>query len=255
MTKTVLITGASSGFGEACARLYANSDVNLVLLARREEKLRALAQSLPLPLSNIHIVVADLCNGVMINDAIAALPVQFKDVDILINNGGLALGITPAQEADIDDWESMVDTNIKGLIRMTRLILPRMIERDRGHIVNIGSVAGSWPYPGGNTYCGTKAFVQQFSRALRADLLGTRIRVSNIDPGMAETEFSQVRMHGNAEKAEAVYQGTKPLVAEDIADIIVWMTSVPEHINVNSLEVMPTCQAWGPLAVHRDKIQ
>ena len=251
MKKVVLITGASSGFGEACARLFATGDVSLILLARRERKLIELAQSLPLAEKDFHIIAADLRDAEQITEAMSGLPSEFSAVDILINNGGLALGMSAAQEADLDDWEAMVDTNIKGLIRMTRLILPGMLERDRGHIVNIGSIAGSWPYPGGNAYCGTKAFVQQFSRSLRADLLASAIRVSNIDPGMAETEFSQVRMHGNVDKAEAVYKDTKPLLAEDIANIIHWVTAVPDHVNINSLEVMPTCQAWGPLAVHR----
>ena len=252
--KTVLITGASSGFGEACARRYAQQGDSLVLLARSEAKLHALAKALQAEHGHD---LAIFCAGLDVRDAravdqcCASLPADFAAVDILINNAGLALGVAPAHQAEIDDWEVMVDTNIKGLMRMTRNILPGMVERNRGHIVNMGSVAASWPYPGGNAYCASKAFVQQFSRTLLADLLGTQVRVTHIDPGLAETNFSRVRMHGDNAKADAVYEGTRPIVAEDIAEIIYWTTAVPDHININSLEVMPVCQAWGPFAIDR----
>jgi 3-hydroxy acid dehydrogenase/malonic semialdehyde reductase len=173
-------------------------------------------------------------------------------VDVLVNNAGLALGLEPAQAADLDDWETMVDTNIKGLMYCTRAILPGMVERKRGHVVNVGSIAGAWPYPGGNAYGATKAFVAQFSRNLRADLLGKNIRVTDVEPGLAETEFSVVRFKGDQERADKVYTGTQPLTGVDIAEIVHWVVSLPAHVNVNSVEVMPTGQAWGPLAIHRD---
>ena len=257
MTKTVLITGASSGFGRACAEVYAKQHYKLILVARSLDKLQILAESLvddtgePFPLSDVLVCALDVTDAGAIDCFIEDLPASFSAVDILINNAGLALGTAPAYEASLNDWELMVDTNIKGLIRMTHKLLPTMVARNRGHINNIGSIAGNWPYPGGNTYCATKAFVHQFSLALRADLLGKAIRVSHIDTGMAQTNFSRVRMHGDNETADAVYNDVKPLSANDIADIIYWTTSVSEHININSLEVMPVCQAWGPFAIDR----
>ena len=189
-------------------------------------------------------------------EAVEALPDQlpedFSDIDILVNNAGLALGIGGAQEADLDEWDTMVDTNIKGMMYLCRTMLPGMISRGGGHIVNLGSVAASWPYPGGNAYGGSKAFVQQFSRNLRVDLLGKNVRVTNIEPGMCETEFSVVRFKGDEDKAQQVYQGMQPLSASDVAEIIYWTTALPAHININQLEVMPTAQAWSPFAVHRD---
>lgn len=224
--KTVLITGASSGFGEACAKLYAQHGHRIIITARREDKLKALAQQLITDYKatgfEVHSAVLDVADAKAAGEFLSNLPLPFAEIDILINNAGLALGVLPAHQASLDDWETMVDTNIKGLIRMTRHILPGMVERNRGHIVNIGSVAASWPYPGGNTYCASKAFVQQFSRTLLADLLGTALRVTHIDPGLAETNFSRIRMHGDNEKADALYQGTQPLVAKDLAEIIVW---------------------------------
>jgi 3-hydroxy acid dehydrogenase/malonic semialdehyde reductase len=173
-------------------------------------------------------------------------------VDVLVNNAGGAIGLDPAQSASLDDWDAMIASNIKGVIYCTRLLLPRMIERGRGHIVNIGSVAGNWPYPGGNVYCGVKAFVQQFSLSLRSDLLGTPVRVTDIQPGLAGgTEFSQVRFKGDEKRAAAVYEGTDPLTAEDIAETIYWVVTRPAHVNVNRIEIMPVCQAFAPLAVKR----
>ncbi len=170
----------------------------------------------------------------------------------MINNAGLALGLEPAHEANLRDWETMVETNILGLLRVTRQLLPGMVTRNAGHIINIGSTAGSWPYPGGNVYGATKSFVQMFSRQLLADLLGKRIRVTNIDPGLAETEFSEVRFKNNKEKAKKLYENTQPLTAGDIANIVHWVTSVPAHVNINTLEVMPVCQAWGPLQIDKE---
>jgi 3-hydroxy acid dehydrogenase/malonic semialdehyde reductase len=252
MKKTVLITGASAGFGAACARKYAGPQTRLILAARRLEKLEALQEELGD--TETHLLQLDVRNRDTVAEAFIRLPAPFREVDILVNNAGLALGLEPAQEADLDKWENMVDTNIKGLMFCTRQILPGMVQRRRGHIVNIGSVAGSTPYPGGNVYGATKAFVKQFSNNLRADLLGTPIRVTNIEPGMAETEFSLVRFNGNAERAAEVYKGTQPLTAEDIAEIIYWVTSLPPHININSMEVMPVCQAWAPFAIHRGDV-
>jgi NADP-dependent 3-hydroxy acid dehydrogenase YdfG len=249
---TVLITGASAGFGAACARKYAGPQTRLILAARRLEKLEALQEELGD--TETHLLQLDVRNRDTVAEAFIRLPAPFREVDILVNNAGLALGLEPAQEADLDKWENMVDTNIKGLMFCTRQILPGMVQRRRGHIVNIGSVAGSTPYPGGNVYGATKAFVKQFSNNLRADLLGTPIRVTNIEPGMAETEFSLVRFNGNAERAAEVYKGTQPLTAEDIAEIIYWVTSLPPHININSMEVMPVCQAWAPFAIHRGDV-
>ncbi|TWI68210.1 NADP-dependent 3-hydroxy acid dehydrogenase YdfG [Desulfobotulus alkaliphilus] len=249
--KTVLITGASSGFGEACARWYAARGFSLILAARRRERLEKLAEELDVP---VYIMQLDVRDREAVEKALDGIPAEFACVDILVNNAGLALGLAPAPEADMDDWEVMVDTNIKGLLYMTRKILPGMTARRRGHIVNMGSVAGSWPYPGGNAYGATKAFVEQFSRNLRCDVQGTGVRVTNIAPGMADTEFSLVRFKGKAEKAAATYEGVKALSAEDIAEITGWVTLQPAHVNINHLEVMPTQQAWSAFAVAREEL-
>ena len=251
MSRIALITGASSGFGEACARAFAAAGYALILVARSEEKLQQLAAELR-STTTVHVACADMMDAVAVKALVENLPEPFRAVDVLINNAGLALGVAPAYDADLNDWETMVDTNIKGLMRITHHLLPGMVERNRGHIINMGSVAGNWPYPGGNVYGGTKAFVQQFSRNLRAELLGKQIRVTNLEPGMAETQFSIVRMKGNTEKASQVYENTQPLTAGDIADIALWVASLPPHVNINTLEVMPTCQAWNPFAVSRD---
>ncbi len=251
MAQTVLITGASSGFGEACARKFSKSGSKLILASRNLEKLRALADELN-GSSPVHVAAIDVTNPDSIERFFTELPDEFSQIHTLVNNAGLALGMEAAHRTNLDDWETMIDTNCKGLASITRRVLPGMVERNSGHIINIGSIAGTWPYPGGNVYCAIKAFVQQFSRTLRADLLGKQIRVSNIDPGMAETNFSNVRMQGDKQKADSVYQGTKPLAAEDIAEIIHWVTRVPPHVNINAMEVMPVCQAWGALVVDRE---
>ena len=250
MQKTALITGASSGFGAACAHAFAKLGWRLILTARRSEALAQLQTELA-PLTPVHVITLDVRDRDDVAAALSSLPAEFSEVDLLVNNAGLALGLEPAYRASLDDWETMVDTNIKGLMYCTRAILPGMVARNRGHVVNIGSIAGSWPYPGGNVYGASKAFVQQFSRNLRADLLGTAVRVTNIEPGMAETEFSKVRFKGDDDKAHRVYSGTEPLLPEDIADIVVWVATVPARVNINSVEVMSVCQSWGPLAVHR----
>lgn len=249
MAKTIVITGATSGFGRACASMFAENGWQLVVCGRRRDRLEELRRELDG--TPLHIACFDICQRAEIEAMVAGLPGQFQAVDILLNSAGLALGLNPAQSAELTDWETMVDTNIKGLCTMTRLLLPGMVARKRGHIINMGSVAGSWPYPGGNAYGGTKAFVRQFSNNLRCDLHGTGVRVTNIEPGLAETEFSVVRFGGDRAKADAVYAGTQPLTAADIAEIVFWTANRPAHVNINNIEVMPVCQSWSPFAIHR----
>ncbi len=245
MVKTILITGATSGFGKACADYFAEQGWQLILTGRRSERLKQMQDQLGDKVRQI--IPLDVCDRDQVFEKLGCL----RDIDVLLNNAGLALGLEPSWEVNIEDWETMVDTNIKGLMYCTRAVLPQMVERDSGHVVNIGSTAGSWPYPGGNVYGGTKAFVQQLSRNLRADLLGSKVRVTNLAPGMAESEFSNVRFKGNDQQAAKVYQGAEPLVPQDIAEIVYWIVSRPAHVNINAIEVMPVDQAWGPLAVHR----
>ncbi|HCE66837.1 MAG: NAD(P)-dependent oxidoreductase [Geobacteraceae bacterium GWC2_55_20] len=251
-SKTILITGASSGFGAACARIFATNGSRLILTARRVDPLLKLQDELGTT-AEIQIIPLDVRDREAVQGAIESLPERFSAIDVLINNAGLALGLEPAHQSDLDDWDTMVDTNIKGLMYCTRMVLPGMVARNRGHIVNISSTAGAWPYPGGNVYGGTKAFVTQFSRNLRSDLIGTRVRVSCIQPGMAETEFSKVRFKGDDEQAAGVYSGTEPLTAEDIAETVRWVVSQPAHVNVNTLELMSIDQSWGPFAIHREQ--
>ena len=250
--KVIFITGASAGFGAACARMFAREGNRLILTARRVEPLLKLQEELAAK-AEVHLIPLDVSDRNAVQKAIESLPESLREVDILLNNAGLALGLEPAHQADLDDWDTMVDTNIKGVMYCTRFILPGMVARNRGHIINISSTAGAWPYPGGNVYGGTKAFVTQFSRNLRSDLLGTRVRVSCIQPGMAETEFSKVRFKGDDEQAANVYKGTEPLTAEDIAETVRWITSQPPHVNVNTLELMSIDQSWGPFAIHREQ--
>lgn len=247
--KVVFITGASAGFGAAFARKFASAGAHVVATARREDKLDALAQEFGDKILPVALDVRDR-NAVLA--AVAALPAEFSAVDCLINNAGLALGLEPAHKASLDDLDQMIDTNVKGLVYVTRALLPGMVERGRGHVVNLGSVAGTYPYPGGNVYGGTKAFAHQFSLNLRSDLHGTGVRVSCVEPGMCGgTEFSEVRFYGDKAKAEAVYAGTKSLSADDIADVVFWLTSLPDHVNVNTIELMPVCQSFSPFQVHR----
>ncbi len=244
----VLVTGASSGFGLACAERFARDGARVVAAGRRADRLHALAARLGdrvLPLK------LDVRDRAAVEDALGTLPPAFADVDVLVNNAGLALGLEPAHRADLHQWEQMIDTNVKGVAIVTRAILPGMVARDRGHVVNVGSVAGTYPYPGGNVYGATKAFVHQFSLNLRADLLGTRVRVTSVEPGMAETEFSEVRFRGDRERARQVYQGLTPLSADDVADAIAWCVTRPPHVNVNVLELMPVQQAFSPFALDR----
>lgn len=247
--KTAFITGASSGFGAAIAEKFASRGYRLVLLARRVERLHALAKKIN---AECHIIGCDVRESAQLSEAVAHLPAEFAAVDILINNAGLALGLEPAHEAQWADWQQMIETNCTAVAQLTRLIAPGMVARGRGHIVMLGSVAGSYAYPGGNVYGATKAFVEQLSRNLRADLSEHGIRVTHIAPGLAGgSEFSQVRFHGDAAKAASVYAGTEPLRPADIAECVAWAVDQPAHVNINSIELMPTCQASGPLAVFR----
>lgn len=245
----VFITGASAGFGAAIARRFAKDSVRLILAARRVDRVQALAAELKIP---THVIELDVRDNAAVEKAIADLPADFRNVDVLVNNAGLALGLEPAHRALLDDWERMVDTNIKGLMYVTRAVLPSMVVRQCGHVINIGSIAGEWPYPGGNVYGATKAFVRQFSLNLRADLLGTRVRVTDLEPGLCDgTEFSNVRFHGDDAKARKVYENTTPLVAEDVAETVHWIATRPAHVNINTISLMPVDQAFSPLAVHR----
>ncbi|MED5510247.1 MAG: SDR family oxidoreductase [Pseudomonadota bacterium] len=250
-TPVVMITGATSGFGEACARLFAQQGWRLIITGRRQQRLNELQQALG-GVDKVHTSCFDISDRQAVEQAFADLPDAFNKIDVLVNNAGLALGLEAAHETRLDDWEQMVDTNIKGLLYCTRTVLPAMVERKTGYIINIGSVAGNWPYPGGNVYCGTKAFVKQFSLAVRADLLGTNVRVSNIEPGNAETEFSMVRFKDDKSRADKVYQGTIALRAQDVADTVWWLVNTPQHVNVTTLELMPTQEANGPMAFHRE---
>ena len=248
--RTVLITGASAGFGSAIAKAFAGQGARLVISGRREDRLQALAGTLGVP---CHVMVLDVRDRQAVEAAIAALPADFADIDVLVNNAGLALGLEPAQNANLDDWETMFDTNVKGLMYMTWALLPGMVARNRGHIVNMSSIAGTYPYPGGNAYGASKAAVTQFSLNLRADLVKTRVRVTNIEPGLCGgSEFSLVRFKGDAEAAAKVYAGTQPLTSEDVAEAVLWATSLPAHVNINRIEMMPVSQAPAGLSVYRE---
>ncbi|OJX81159.1 SDR family oxidoreductase [Magnetospirillum sp. 64-120] len=247
--RTVFVTGATAGFGEAIARAYAKLGARLILCGRRQDRLAALVAELGVP---CHILVLDVRDRKAVEDAVAGLPAPFFAIDVLVNNAGLALGVSPAHESSLDDWETMIDTNVKGLMTMTRAVLPGMVKRDRGHVVNMSSIAGTYPYPGGNAYGASKAAVSQFSLNLLADLVKTRVRVTNIEPGLCGgSEFSLVRYKGDTEAAAKVYAGTTPLTSEDVAEAVVWATSLPAHVNINRIEMMPTCQAPAGLTVAR----
>ncbi len=249
MVKIVLITGATSGFGEATAEKFAKAGYKVIVTGRRRERLNALKARLSgydiLPLC------FDVTQKADVFQAIASLPEEYKNIDILVNNAGLALGLECANEANLDDWETMIDTNIKGLLYVTKAVLPVMVERKTGYIFNLGSTAGTWPYQGGNVYGATKAFVRQFSLNLRTDLKGTHVRVTNIEPGMAQTEFSDIRFKGDKAKADAVYANSTPLSKEDIANTIFTLAELPAHVNVNTIEIMPTVQSYGGLVVEK----
>jgi len=245
----ILITGASAGFGEEMARKFVQTGHKVIATGRRRERLDALAAELGAALLPVAMDVTDKDS---IARGLAALPAEWREIDVLVNNAGLALGIEPAQRASLDDWETMIDTNCKGLVTVTHALLPAMVARGRGTIINIGSVAGAYPYPGGNVYGATKAFVDQFTLNLRADLVGTGVRASNIAPGLCGgTEFSNVRLKDDAAAAK-VYEGTVPLTATDIAEAAYWIATLPPHVNINYLELMPACQAFSPFAIKRN---
>ena len=247
-SQTIFITGATSGIGAACARRFSALGCKVVIAGRRRERLEALQTELGNGAMGLEL---DVRERGKVAEAIQGLPSNFSEISILVNSAGLALGLEPANEAVLDDWDQMIDTNCKGLAYCTRALLPGMIARGRGHVVNIGSVAGTYPYPGGNVYGATKAFVHQFSLNLRAELLGHPIRVTDIEPGLTETEFSAVRFHGDRARAQKVYEGVKPLSGQDIAEAVVWAASLPEHMNINVIELMPVAQAFGPFAIKR----
>jgi 3-hydroxy acid dehydrogenase/malonic semialdehyde reductase len=247
--KTLLVTGASSGFGFAIAERFLSEGWKAIVCARRLDRLQLLASRfadrvLPLQL--------DVTDRARVATSIAELPASFANIDVLVNNAGLALGLSPAHEADLDEWDRMIATNCSGLVHVTRAVAPGMVARKRGSIVNIGSIAGEFPYPGGNVYGATKAFVHQFTQNLNADLIGTGVRASCVEPGLCGgTEFSNVRFAGDDERAKAVYAGTTPLTAEDIAETVYWIATRPPHVTINVISLMPTCQSFGPLAIKR----
>lgn len=246
----VFITGATAGFGAAMARTFVQNGHKVLISGRREDRLQTLSAELG---DAVLPVVLDVTDKASIQAALDGLPAEWKQIDVLINNAGLALGVTPAHESSLDDWDTMIATNCSGLVAMTRAILPDMVKRGSGTVINLGSVAGATPYPGGNVYGATKAFVEQFTLNLRADLVGTGVRATNLAPGLCGgTEFSNVRMKGNDAAAAKVYEGTVPLTAEDIANTAYWIATLPPHININRIEMMPTCQGYGPLAIKRD---
>ena len=253
MEHTVLVTGATAGFGEATARRFLAHGHKVIAVGRRIERLEALKASLPVEQQKKLLnLVLDVCDSAQVDHLAANLPADFSKVTVLVNNAGLALGLEPAHQTNISDWDQMIDTNIKGLVHMTRAILPGMVERQCGHVINVGSVAGLYPYPGSNVYGATKAFVKQFSLNLRADLTGTRLRVTCLEPGLSSgTEYSNVRFKGDDAKAQKVYEGVKALSADDVAEAIYWSATLPAHININALEMMPIQQSFVGTTIHR----
>lgn len=244
----VVITGVSSGFGYEMAKVFAHSGHTVIGIARRQDRLEAIRTELG---EHFHGFELDVSNRSNAETVVKEIMSQFGHVDILVNNAGLALGLEGAHEANFDDWQTMVQTNVLGLISLTQLFLPYMAKRNEGYVINMGSIAGNWPYPGGNVYGATKAFVKQFSLNLRADLFGKNIRVTNVEPGLCgETEFSNVRFKGDDDKAAALYKNAHPVTGKDIADIVFWLANQPKHININQIEVMPTSQTFGGLRVH-----
>lgn len=238
--KIVLVTGASSGIGEATARRFSAEGARVIVAARRRDRLEQLADTLS---GGCHAIVLDVRDAEAVKQTIDTLPDQWKAIDILVNNAGLARGLSKLHEGDLTDWNEMIDTNIKGLLHVSRAVIPGMVERGRGHVINIGSIAGHWVYPNGNVYCATKFAVNALTQGMTIDLVDTPVRVSTVDPGLVETEFSLVRFHGQAERASQTYKGYKPLTGDDIADAIVWVASRPEHVQVQEVVIMPTAQA------------
>jgi len=249
MTRTALITGATSGFGAAAVHRFAQAGWRVIATGRRAERLQPLVDAYG-P-ERVHAAVFDVRDSAAMEAALAALPADFAAIDLLVNNAGLAQGTAPAQSASLEDWRTMIDTNVTALVTLTHRLLPQLVER-KGAIINISSVAGMYPYPGGNAYGGTKAFVSQFSLGLRADLHGTGVRVTTIEPGMAETEFTLVRTHGNQAASDTLYTGANPMTADDIAEQIFWVANLPAHLNINRLELMPVSQSFAGFQVARD---
>jgi len=248
MTRTALITGATSGFGAAAVRRFVDAGWKVIATGRRAERLQPLVDAYGA--DRVHAAAFDIRDAAAMEAALAALPAAFAQIDLLVNNAGLAQGTAPAQRASLQDWQTMIDTNITALVTLTHRLLPQLVER-KGAIINISSVAGVYPYPGGNTYGGTKAFVSQFSLGLRSDLHGTGVRVTTIEPGMAETEFTVVRTHGDQAASDTLYSGANPMTADDIAEQILWVASLPAHLNINRLEVMPVSQSYAGFQVAR----
>lgn len=251
--KVVFITGASSGIGKSTALLFAKQGANILLCARRLEKIQELAKIISSTFNvKTHAFQLDVRNQKNVESALQSLPVEWKNISVLVNNAGLSRGLDTIQEGKISDWDEMIDTNVKGLLYMTRAVLPGMIERKEGHVINIGSIAGKWVYPKGNVYNASKFAVDALSQGMKMDLLGTPVRVTSIDPGLVETEFSVVRFHGDKERADKVYHDMTPLSPDDVADAVVWAATRPPHVNINDIVLMPTEQS-GPTLVHRKK--
>ena len=248
MAKTALITGATSGFGKASVQRFVDAGWRVIATGRRAERLQKLVDEFGA--DKVHPAAFDIRDAGAMDKALASLPAAFKDIDLLINNAGLALGTAPAQECDLEQWNTMIDTNVRALVTLTRKLLPSLIKR-KGAVINVSSVAASYPYPGGNVYGGTKAFVVQFSLGLRSDLHGTGVRVTSVEPGMAETEFTLVRTKGNQEASDKLYKGADPMTGEDIADALLWIASLPPHMNINRIELMPVNQSFSPFQVYR----
>lgn len=246
-----LITGATSGIGESCAHKFAQAGYNLIVTARRSDLLTGLKRKLERQGVEVLPLVFDVRDRKAAHDAIAGLPQELAEVDVLVNNAGLARGLEPEYEGNMDDWDEMIDTNIRGLLTMTRLIVPAMVARNHGHIINIGSVAGDAAYAGGNVYCATKSAVKSISDGLRIDVAHTKVRVTNIKPGLVETNFSRVRFHGNEDRADKVYQGIKPLTGDDVADVVLYAVQAPEHVQIAEVLVLATHQASGSV-IHRE---
>ncbi|NHB89636.1 bifunctional NADP-dependent 3-hydroxy acid dehydrogenase/3-hydroxypropionate dehydrogenase YdfG [Photorhabdus tasmaniensis] len=246
----IFVTGATSGFGEAITRKFIQNGAKVIGAGRRKARLEKLKVELG---DDFYPVQLDVTDRAAISQVIQQLPESLRNIDVLVNNAGLALGLEPAHLANQSDWEIMIDTNAKGVVNMTRALLPEMVERNHGHIINIGSTAANWPYLGGNVYGATKAFVKQFSLGLRADLQGKNIRVTDIEPGLVGgTEFSLVRFKGDNNKVNKTYDGTQALTAEDVAEAVFWVANLPAHVNINTLEMMPVCQSFAGLNVHRN---
>ena len=251
MNKVVMITGATSGIGMACARKFAENGDRLILTGRNEDRLADIKKELVAQDADVLTLAFDVRDREKASQAVKTLPAEWQEIDVLVNNAGLALGLEPEYEGNLDDWETMIDTNIKGLLTMTRLVVPGMVQRNSGHIINVGSVAGDAAYAGGNVYCATKAAVKVLSDGLRIDVANTSIRVTNLKPGLVETNFSNIRFHGDSERAANVYKGVKPLTGDDIADVAVYAANAPAHVQIAEVLILATHQASGSVIVRK----